>query len=68
MTTLRTNEGAGVALAGLDELLERLERGEFDLVAVGRSIIVNPDWPKQVRQGHLNELRPFHRDALAELV
>jgi 2,4-dienoyl-CoA reductase-like NADH-dependent reductase (Old Yellow Enzyme family) len=68
MTTLRTNEGAGVALAGLDELLERLERDEFDLVAVGRSIIVNPDWPKQVRQGHLNELRPFHRDALAELV
>ena len=68
MTTLRTNEGAGVALGRLDELLARLERNEFDLAAIGRSIIVNPDWPRQVREGHLSQLRSFHRDALAELV
>ncbi len=66
MTTFRSDEGA--AVTGLDELLERLARGEFDLVALGRALIVNPDWPKQVREGKIGELRPFHRDALATLI
>jgi 2,4-dienoyl-CoA reductase-like NADH-dependent reductase (Old Yellow Enzyme family) len=65
MTTFRSDEGA--AVTGLDELVERLARGEFDLVALGRALIVNPDWPKQVRDGKIGELRPFHRDALATL-
>jgi 2,4-dienoyl-CoA reductase-like NADH-dependent reductase (Old Yellow Enzyme family) len=53
--------------SGLDELVDRLERGEFDLVAVGRSLIVNPSWPEHVRSGRLAELRPFQRDALKSL-
>lgn len=65
MTTFRSDEGA--AVTGLDELVERLASGEFDLVALGRALIVNPSWPQQVRNGKLNELRPFHKDALATL-
>jgi len=65
MTTFRSD--AGAAVTGLDELMERLARGEFDLVALGRALIVNPDWPQQVRSGKLSELRPFHKDALATL-
>jgi 2,4-dienoyl-CoA reductase-like NADH-dependent reductase (Old Yellow Enzyme family) len=53
---------------GIDDLLDRLGRDEFDLVAIGRSLIVNPSWPGIVRRGALGELRPFHRDVLAELV
>jgi 2,4-dienoyl-CoA reductase-like NADH-dependent reductase (Old Yellow Enzyme family) len=64
--SFRTNETA--AITGIDELLERLERGEFDLVAVGRSLIVNPSWPRQIGDGALNELRPFNRSALSQLV
>jgi 2,4-dienoyl-CoA reductase-like NADH-dependent reductase (Old Yellow Enzyme family) len=60
-----TNETA--AIVGIDELLERLERGEFDLVAVGRSLIVNPSWPAQIRSGGLSELRPFNRSVLSQL-
>jgi 2,4-dienoyl-CoA reductase-like NADH-dependent reductase (Old Yellow Enzyme family) len=56
------------AVTGVDELLERLNRGEFDLVAIGRSLIVNPDWPVQVRDGAVAGLRPFNRSALAQLV
>jgi 2,4-dienoyl-CoA reductase-like NADH-dependent reductase (Old Yellow Enzyme family) len=56
------------AVTGIDELLARLERGEFDLVALGRSLIVNPSWPATVRRGALNELLPFNRSALAQLV
>ncbi|HEY3823011.1 MAG TPA: NADH:flavin oxidoreductase [Bryobacteraceae bacterium] len=55
------------AIVGVDELLERLERGEFDLVAVGRSLIANPSWPELIKNGALNELRPFNRTALSQL-
>jgi len=61
-----TNDTA--TIVGIDELLDRLQRGEFDLVAVGRSLIVNPSWPKQIRNGALNELRPFNRSVLSQLV
>jgi len=61
-----SNETASIT--GIDQLLERLERGQFDLVAVGRSLIVNPSWPMQVRSGGVNELLPFTRTALAQLV
>ena len=48
--------------------IERLERDEFDLVAVGRSLIVNPTWPAVIRRGAIEELKPFQRDVLVELV
>jgi 2,4-dienoyl-CoA reductase-like NADH-dependent reductase (Old Yellow Enzyme family) len=66
MTSFGTTNTANVT--GIDDLLERLGRDEFDLVAIGRSLIVNPAWPGIVRRGALSELRPFHRSALAQLV
>jgi 2,4-dienoyl-CoA reductase-like NADH-dependent reductase (Old Yellow Enzyme family) len=66
MTSFGTANTAGVT--GIDNLLERLERDEFDLVAIGRSLIVNPTWAGIVRRGALNELRPFNRAMLSELV
>ena len=56
------------AVTGNDELLERLEHEEFDLVAIGRSLIVNPSWPAVVQRGAIQELLPFQRDVLAQLV
>ncbi|UAJ11333.1 NADH:flavin oxidoreductase [Polymorphobacter megasporae] len=54
--------------ASLDNLLERLEKDEFDLVAVGRALIVDPDWAEKVRDGRMGELKDFDRGALATLV
>jgi 2,4-dienoyl-CoA reductase-like NADH-dependent reductase (Old Yellow Enzyme family) len=60
--------GTGTAaVSGIDNLLDRLDRDEFDLVAIGRSLIVNPEWPKTIRKGALSELRPFNRSVLGEL-
>jgi 2,4-dienoyl-CoA reductase-like NADH-dependent reductase (Old Yellow Enzyme family) len=66
MTSFGTANTADVT--GIDNLLERLERNEFDLVAIGRSLIVNPAWPGIVRRGALQELLPFNRAVLGELV
>ena len=50
----------------IEGLVERLEADEFDLVAVGRALIVDPDWAVKVREGR-NDFKPFERTALATL-
>lgn len=53
--------------ASLDELMRRLDRGDFDLVAVGRALISDPDWVIKVRDGRNGELSDFSPSALATL-
>jgi len=53
--------------AHMGGLIKMLERGDFDLVAVGRALIVNADWPKKIRSGHMDRLRPWSPEALATL-
>jgi 2,4-dienoyl-CoA reductase-like NADH-dependent reductase (Old Yellow Enzyme family) len=65
LKSFRTSDTA--AIMGIDELLERIERGEFDLVAIGRSLIANPSWPVKIRNGALGQLKPFNRSELAQL-
>lgn len=52
-------EGAGANAEQLGNLLERLEQGEFDLVAVGRALLHDPEWANKIREGRTNELLPF---------
>ena len=61
-----TEEGSEPA--GIEGLIERMEREEFDLIAVGRALIGDSDWAAKVRAGRLGELRRFERAALATLV
>ena len=63
----RSGEGAVSEPASIDRLVEMMDRGEFDLVAVGRALIANPDWPKVVRSGDTSGLRAFSKDQLATL-
>lgn len=45
----------------LDELVRRYEAGEFDLVAVGRSLLADADWITRVRtgrEGDMDDLEP----------
>ncbi len=59
--------GEGSEPASLDELLRRLDRGEFDLVGVGRALLQDPLWASKVKEGRSQELQPFRREALATL-
>jgi len=53
--------------AALDEVVRRLERGDFDLVAVGRALLQDPAWAKKVREDRRDALMPFDRSAMASL-
>jgi len=59
--------GAGSKPASLDGLIERLERDEFDLVAVGRALLADPQWVEKIRDGRHDELKDFERQAMAVL-
>ena len=50
--------------ASLAELERRFERGDFDLISVGRSNISDPQWVEKVREGRLDEIRRFDRNDL----
>ena len=54
--------------ASLENLLQRLDAEEFDLVAVGRALLVDPEWAVKVREGRIGDIKPFSREALASLV
>ncbi len=60
-------QGEGAAVSDLGELERRLERHEFDLVAVGRALIADADWPTKVRHGNFSEIMPFSPASLASL-
>ena len=53
--------------ASLDQLMTMLDRGDFDLVAVGRALIANPNWAQIVASGDMNGLVPFEKPMLMTL-
>ncbi len=60
-------QGEGAALGSLDNLLDRMERDEFDLVAVGRALLQDPQWARKVLSGRFGELAPFDAASLKTL-
>lgn len=40
-------------------LQEQFERGEFDVVAVGRALLADPEWVNKVRDGRFSDIVPF---------
>ena len=49
----------------LPQLMERFNRGEFDLVGVGRSLLSDPHWVTHIREGR--PIQPFDRSCLEKL-
>ncbi len=60
--------GKGSQSDGLEKLVERMARDEFDLIAVGRALISDPDWVRKIESGDTAGLRGFEAKSLAELV
>lgn len=59
--------GEGADVTDLSELTRRFERGDFDLVAVGRSILQDPQWVKKVKAGQFGDLKAFEAKSMYTL-
>lgn len=57
-----------VSASSLDKLEVMLERGEFDLVGVGRALLADPLWVEKVRGAEAGQFVGFTRQALETLV
>ncbi len=54
--------------ASLEKLIGRMEKNEFDLVAVGRALIANPDWADKVKNDQIEQLKPYLKENLRKLI
>ncbi|MBB5621852.1 2,4-dienoyl-CoA reductase-like NADH-dependent reductase (Old Yellow Enzyme family) [Pedobacter cryoconitis] len=66
VTTIFTGENSSPT--SIDELIRRMDTNEFDLVAVGRSILADPYWVQKVKEDRMNEFQGFNKEALNSLV
>jgi 2,4-dienoyl-CoA reductase-like NADH-dependent reductase (Old Yellow Enzyme family) len=66
LVSLGEGRTAELDLGKLEELMRRFDRGDFDLIAVGRAMIAEPDWPKLVQAGAFDQLKPFATSLMAD--
>ena len=62
---LRSYGGQEAHRVGIDELIQRLERDEFDLVAVGRALLADPAWAQKLQEGREREITAFEHKHLS---
>jgi 2,4-dienoyl-CoA reductase-like NADH-dependent reductase (Old Yellow Enzyme family) len=55
------------AVTGINELLDRAERDEFDLVAIGRALLADPQWARKALAGRLGDAEPYDAALLKTL-
>ena len=59
--------GTNTSFAAIDGVVGMVERGDVDLVAVGRALLSEPDWPLKVQRGELDTIKPFNPEVLTTL-
>lgn len=60
-------KGQGSETRAIDDLVERLDNKEFDLVAVGRALLQDPNWANKIKHNKTSELTEYSGDALTSL-
>lgn len=60
-------EGARVGITSVDRLADRLQRDEFDLVAVGRALLADPEWAHKILTERERELVAYTSEAARTL-
>ena len=58
---------SGSDAGNLENLYARMDGGEFDLVAVGRALLQDPEWVEKVRDGRVDELQDYSKKSLMTL-
>jgi len=60
-------QGESSRPSGVDALIERFERGEFDLVGIGRALLSDAQWITKLKSGDHAAMRGFKPEDLATL-
>ena len=60
-------DGSSSDRGNLENLYQRIDAGEFDLVAVGRALLQDPEWVEKVRDGRFDEMQDYSKKSLMKL-
>ncbi len=64
---MASGKAAGNSRENIEMLQERLAREEFDLVAIGRALLADPEWITKVAEDRFDEIKVFDSASLASL-
>ena len=64
---LRAFLGKSATTLPLDELYQRMANNEFDLAAVGRCLISDPDWVTKIKEDREDQIKGFDANDLKSL-
>ncbi|RUR32628.1 NADH:flavin oxidoreductase [Vreelandella nanhaiensis] len=64
----RTEDPTSKSRVNVEELAMWRAREDFDLIAIGRALLSDPEWANKVNEGRLDELSDFDSKALDTLV
>jgi 2,4-dienoyl-CoA reductase-like NADH-dependent reductase (Old Yellow Enzyme family) len=59
--------GKGAQHMEVDKVVAMVERGDVDLVAVGRALLADAAWPTKIREGRQKELTPLTMESMTTL-
>ncbi|MFD8258177.1 NADH:flavin oxidoreductase [Streptomyces griseoluteus] len=60
-------QGEGSPVKNIDDLLDGFEREEYDMVAIGRALLQDPEWAAKVLSGRYDELKAYDAASLGSL-
>lgn len=60
-------QGEGAEVTEMSELMRRFNRGDFDLVAVGRNLLQDPIWVQKIKDKRFSDLKAFHAASMKVL-
>ena len=66
--SLEMSDKAGAEAGSIQQLSDRVGSNEFELVAVGRALLQDPEWVVKVKNNRLDELQDFSKESLMQLV
>ena len=52
----------------IERAIEDITLEKYDMVAVGRALLADPDWVKKIRDGKLEEINPYTQEAMMKLI
>jgi len=64
---INQDTSAVYAVRGLDDLVQRLQANEFDLIAVGRALLQDPQWVTRMKTGRFDQIAPYTKAAIETL-
>ena len=66
-TTRWEEEAKASKPTSINKALSDVENGKYDLVAVGRALLADPEWVLKMKEGRMKDLVPYTKECMLEL-